>query len=392
MRICYITRILPLHEPGGMQDHLWALAGGVARRGHEVHVIATLAPEGAPFPHAPFEVHLLKGTVPGKYRGGFFTAARARYEELHRDHPFDLVHSASFAARAFAGNISVPLVATLHGVSFAETEYEGHVFANLSPQRRLEALLRFPRIAYITRTMLTFAARADLVIVDSDFSKRDLLRVRPRIDERRIRVIYCGIDTRRFSPLPKQDARAKLGLPGGLLALAVSRLDPQKGIQIALRAFGTLSDLDVKLLVAGDGSYRTHLETLARRLKLPNVQFVGRLSDDDLPTYYAAADVFIYPELTQPAFGLVAAEAMACGTAVIATNHGAIPEVVGDTGRLFPPGDADALATEIRDFLQSEDRVQAGLAARKRVEDLFPIQRMIDETLSLYDNVVSGRA
>ena len=391
MRICYLSRILPLHEPGGMQEHLWSLASGVAQRGHEVHVISTAAPPGARAPDSPVQVHLLEGTIPGKYRKGFFNAALKRFRELDQERPFDLVHSASFAGWAFPGRVAVPLVATLHGVSLAETEYEPHVFASLNPKRKLKSVLRFPKILYITRVMLKFATRADAILVDSQFSKRELRRVQPRVSEDAIRVVYCGIDTKRFAPNPEAEARAALGLPAGPLAVAVSRLDPQKGVQVALAAFAELADTDIRLVVAGDGSYRAYLEAQAERRGLANVTFIGRASDEDLPRYYAAADVFVYPELTQPAFGLVAAEAMACGTAVVASNHGAIPEVVGDAGRLFPPGDAHALADEIRDFFGHENPRDAGAAARKRVQTLFPVERMIDETLSLYENMAGRR-
>ena len=391
MRICYVTRILPQHEPGGMQEHHWVLAEGAVRRGHDVHVISTALPPGTAAPDAPFRLHLLPGTVPGKYRRGFFRAAYAAFLRINAESPFDVIHSASFAADGFPVKNDAPLVATLHGVSLAETEYEPAVFRNLSAKRRLKCILRFPRIWYITKRMLSFGARADFIIVNSEFSKRELLRVAPRVRDERVRVICCGIDTERFAPIPKEDARRALGLGDGKYALTVSRLDPQKGIQIALAAFERLRDLDVTLLVAGDGSYRPTLERIAREKGLPNVTFLGRVGDEDLARCYAATDLFLYPELTQPAFGLVAAEAMACGCAVIGSAHGAIPEVIGDAGRLFPPGDDKALAGEIRAFFGRENRNEAGRAARSRVLDRFALDRMIDETLRCYENVLTRR-
>lgn len=392
MRICYVTRILPQHEPGGMQEHLWALAQGVARREHEVHVISTTLGAPAENPETPVALHLVPGTVPGKYRGGFFRAAYQTFAEINARSRFDIIHSASFAAAGFPTRNDAPLVATLHGVSLAETEYEPAVFRNLSARRRLKSILRFPKIYFITKRMLSFAARADFVIVDSEFSKRELLRVAPRVGHDNVRVIYCGIDTERFAPIPKAEARKALGLAQDTYALALSRLDPQKGIQVALRAFDRLRDLDVTLLVAGDGSYRPTLEGIARDRKLSNVVFLGRLGDEDLARVYAAADLFIYPELTRPAFGLVAAEAMACGTPVIGSNHGAIPEVIGDAGGLFPPGDDAALANEIRSFFESENPGEAGGPARNRIRERFALDRMIDETLSCYEDVLAQRA
>jgi len=391
MRICYVTRILPQHEPGGMQEHQWALAEGAARRGHEVHVISTALPAGAGSPDAPFHLHLLPGTIPGKYRGGFFRAAYEAFVRINAEAPFDIIHSASFAADGFPIENEAPLVATLHGVSLAETEYEPAVFRNLSAKRRLKCTLRFPKIWYITRRMLSFGARADFIIVDSAFSRRELLRVAPRVREENVRVVYCGIDTDRFAPIPKQDARETLGLGDGRYALTVSRLDPQKGVQIALRAFERLRDLGITLLVAGDGSYRATLEQMAREKGLANVTFLGRVADEDLARYYAATDLFLYPELTQPAFGLVAAEAMAAGCAVIGSDHGAIPEVIGDAGRLFPPGDDGALAGEIRAFFESGNPDEASPAARNRVRERFALDRMIDETLQCYENILTRR-
>src|SRR5208283_4207651 len=105
----------------------------------------------------------------------------------------------------------------------------------------------------------------------------------------------------------------------------------------------------ISLVIAGDGDYRSALESDVQSRQLKNVTFLGKVEEAKLPALYSAADIFIHPDLTAPAFGLVAVESMACGTPVLASHTGALPEVLSsDSGFLFPRGDAHQLAVLLR--------------------------------------------
>jgi glycosyltransferase involved in cell wall biosynthesis len=121
------------------------------------------------------------------------------------------------------------------------------------------------------------------------------------------------------------------------------------------------------------------------------VHFTGRLTHEELAQYYSAAQIAVVPSLYE-GFGLPAAEAMACGTPVIATTGGALPEVVGDAGILVPPGSADALAAAIKQLLndkQAQERMSE--AGRKRVKEKFDWEQAARKTLEVYQEVLTTR-
>ncbi|NMF57738.1 glycosyltransferase family 4 protein [Pseudanabaena yagii] len=176
-----------------------------------------------------------------------------------------------------------------------------------------------------------------------------------------IEVIPCGTDIQTFHLMPKEEARAKLGLPHDeQVVLYVGRFDPRKGIETLVRAFAQLKESDnsqkLRLLIVGgsdpdavDGQERSRIEALVRDCGLGAVtQFVGQVGHDRLPLYYTAADVCVIPSHYEP-FGLVAIEAMACGTPVVASDVGGLKFTVvqGETGWLVPPQNVGAFAEAI---------------------------------------------
>lgn len=158
-------------------------------------------------------------------------------------------------------------------------------------------------------------------------------------------LIGLGLDTARFTPTatpPPDDGRVRVGYVG--------RLEAHKGVDVLIEAVGR--DDRLHLEVAGAGPLDDELHRLA--LKSPasdRVTFVGSVTQDDLPDFYRGLDVLAVPSLTTPGwieqFGRVAVEAMACGVPVVASDSGALPDVVGGAGVLVPPGDIDALAREL---------------------------------------------
>src|SRR5207248_1155228 len=179
-----------------------------------------------------------------------------------------------------------------------------------------------------------------------------------------IDVIPGGVDLDRFSPRPQAQARAELGLaPDQKIVLFVGRIQRLKGLEVLVRAFGRLSDLDARLLVVGgqpgtspESREISRLQHLVARLGIEDrTAFVGAVAHEQLPLYYSAADVTVMPS-SYESFGLVAVESLACGTPVVATRVGGLTSIVrdGETGVLVPWRDADLFAERLRRAFEDE--------------------------------------
>jgi glycosyltransferase involved in cell wall biosynthesis len=170
----------------------------------------------------------------------------------------------------------------------------------------------------------------------------------------RVHVIPPGVALDHFRPEATTGFREGLGLPDtAWVALSVRRLVPRMGLDVLLRAWSDLMvDRDnAVLLIAGDGPARNELEALARDLGIADsVRFLGRVSEDVLLRAYQSADVCVVPSVALEGFGLVVLEALACGTPVIGTDVGGIPEALGglDGTLVVPAGDAPSLAARMR--------------------------------------------
>ena len=175
-----------------------------------------------------------------------------------------------------------------------------------------------------------------------------------------VQVISGGADISNFRLLSKTEARLKLGFDQKEhIVLYVGRFDPRKGVETLLQACANCqakSQGNFRLVIAGGEDPHSEgdreedrIKLLAQELELTeNILFTGRLNHDILPFYYAAADVCVVPSYYEP-FGLVAIEAMACGTPVIASNVGGLKFTVipEETGLLVPPHDVSGFACAI---------------------------------------------
>lgn len=199
------------------------------------------------------------------------------------------------------------------------------------------------------------------------------------------------VDTKWFVPVPKMAGPS-------LQALFVSVLDRAhlfKGLPILLAALARLEG--IRLTVVGDGDARAGFEAEAAQRRLANrVTFVGRLSDADLLAAYQAADVVVSPSTSAAeAFGLVALEAQACGTPVIASRLPGVRTVVrdGETGWLVTPGSADALTealARVRD--DAAMRLSCGRRARAWIERRFTKDRLVSELEQAYSDICASRS
>ena len=161
-----------------------------------------------------------------------------------------------------------------------------------------------------------------------------------------------GVDLERFHIEPQASARIELGWPAAPTLLFVGNLVENKGLHIAIEALSLLPEF--RLVVAGEGSQQQALEVLAQRRNLTaRVQFLGRVEQDQLARCYSAADILVLPS-SREGWPNVLLESMACGTPVVATRVGGIPEIVtsDDAGRLLPERTAACVVAAVSDLWQ----------------------------------------
>ena len=186
-------------------------------------------------------------------------------------------------------------------------------------------------------------------------------------------------------------------LAAGFTVGCIARLVPEKGVDVAIRALAALGPPTV-LAVVGVGPSRHELEELARSLGVgDSTWFLGSRDADGIAEFLSAVDVLVVPSRSSPVwkeqFGRVIVEAFGCGTPVIGSASGAIPEVMGHAGLLFPEDDAPALTERLRELRASEAR-RAELArlGREWALSMHSPRRRADETIEFYHRLLGRTA
>jgi glycosyltransferase involved in cell wall biosynthesis len=332
-------------DGGGAERYVTDLAVALAARGHGVTVAcATGGVLRAPLDAAGVPVVELVGRRVKRRVSTRFAAALRR---LVRDHAPDVVHAHIYASEAAAAlatwGTEVPLVVTEH----------------------TEAPWRGPGARAVSRWLY---GRADHVVAVSAAIRTQLVDDFAVPGDRVTHVVNA------VTPLPRATGADGPPLPvrarGRRLVGRVSRLAPEKGIDVFLRAAAQLAARDpaVHFLVVGDGPERARLEALAGALGVAGrVDFLG--FREDARVVIAELDVLAVTSLSDGA-PLVVLEAMEAGVPVVASAVGGLPDQVahGRDGLLVPPGDPDALAGALGGLLRDPDRRRAlGAAGRRRV-------------------------
>jgi glycosyltransferase involved in cell wall biosynthesis len=236
-----------------------------------------------------------------------------------------------------------------------------------------------PRVGWQLRITQRRAARsAAAVIAVSECTRRDLVE-RYGVQSDRIRVVHNGLDHARFRPIevdPEAVAR-RFGLRHPFI-LCVGSLMPWRNAGRLLRA---ASRLPYGLLFIGRDIWGTdRTARLATERGWDWARFAGYVPDEDLPELYAAAKVFAYPSLYE-GFGIPPIEAMACGTPVVASTAGALPEVLGDAALLVDPYDEDALTQALQAAAEDQgDLRRRGFVRAAR----YTWRRAAQETWGVY--------
>jgi D-inositol-3-phosphate glycosyltransferase len=259
---------------------------------------------------------------------------------------YDLVHAhywlSGVVGLVLAARWGVPVLQMFHTLGRLKNGAARRP-ADLEPALRIEEETRI-------------VGAADRVVAANAVERADLLWSYAA-DPGRIATIPCGVDTELFAPGDPAAARAALGLDDRPLVLYVGRIAPIKGLETLLDAVGRAraAGSDLRLLIVGgeaDEPVDGHEAALRRRVATLDladvVRFVGAQPQDVLRRYYVAADVTVLPSYYE-SFGMVALEAMACGSPVLASRVGGLTTTVRDgvTGVLVPEGDSGVLAERL---------------------------------------------
>lgn len=319
-----------------------------------------------------------------------FTRRVARFAE-RGEHSYDLVHShywlSAVAGMTLAREWDVPHVTMFHTVERLKSQQYGAPEGPASPASAL-------RSEYEGR----IAASADTVIVSTEHEREQLRRLYG-LPAGRLQIIPCGVDLRAFtpgSPQGRRAARQRLAPSDLPTLLSVGRLDPIKGLDLLLEGVAQMKIPARLIVVGGDPAGDAEVErlrALAETLRIGDrVVFPGAVAQPELVNYYRAADALVITSRYE-SFGLVAVEALAAGTPVVAAQVGGLPSIVrdGKNGLLVRWRCAQAFAERL-DTLLGDDALRARLAAAARPSvEHFDWRRIGDTVRAMYQELTAVR-
>jgi phosphatidylinositol alpha-1,6-mannosyltransferase len=229
-----------------------------------------------------------------------------------------------------------------------------------------------------------FLKQSAVVIAVSEYTKNRIVDI--GVSESNIEIVNNGVVPEKFETDQTHEIREKN--QDDYFILTVARLEPRKGHDMVIRALPKMQEKipNVTYLIAGNGEYKNHLRQLTTDIGVSeSVEFLGYVPDDELPSLYNSADVFLMPNRREgtsvEGFGIVFLEANAAGIPVVGGNHGGVTDAVinEETGYLVDPQDTDAIASAVVDLLMNKSkRKKMGKRGRKRVVQGFDWNRVTD--------------
>jgi glycosyltransferase involved in cell wall biosynthesis len=306
---------------------------------------------------------------------------RAYRELKKRVGDFDVVQDNQTLGYGVLGiNKLFPVVGTIHHPISVDRRIELQAAKGWKKltMRRWYGFVRMQSIVAPRLNPILTVSESSLADIHRDFN----------VPQANMRLIPLGVDTRFFHPRPELPKR-----PGSIVAVA-SADSPMKGVSTLLRAVAKLStERDVKLTVVSKPTPGGPTEKLVGELSLhDHVRFVHGISDEELAELIATSEVSVVPSLYE-GFSLPAVEHMACGTPLVASRTGALPEVVGDAAIQVAPGDPEELAAVLRRLLDSPaERADVGKRGYDRVMERYAWPVVAQRTVEAYREAIAARA
>lgn len=403
MKVLMLSWEFPPHNVGGLGKHVTELVPALARAGVEVHLLTPRLAGGvgeevfdatAAHPSQkvqPITVHRVE--PPGADMADFFTGAwrtNVSLEEhgkaLIEGGGFDLIHAhdwlVAFSAIPLKQAHRIPLLATIHATE--QGRNRGHLQGEI------------PRAIHNVEWWLAYEAWR--VIACSDFMAREISTVF-RAPWDKIDVVPNGVDTSPFDRLDGEDLtefRRRFALDEEEIIFYVGRVVHEKGVHLLVEAMPRIlaQRPTAKLVVAGTGGHLAHCRWLADQLGLGGkAHFTGFISDEDRNRLFRVADVAAFPSLYEP-FGIVALEAMAARTPVIAADVGGLSEVVEnhETGLQIYPDSLESLTWGVLHTLNNPEwSRQRAENAYRMVRERYNWDTIAASTAAVYERVAAER-
>jgi glycosyltransferase involved in cell wall biosynthesis len=374
-----VLQVLPNLVTGGVERGAADVSAALVQAGWRSIVVSA----GGPMVHEIERAGGLHVTLPVDSKNPFVMRRNiARLTELIATHKVDLVHARSrapaWSAYSAARQARVPFVTTFHGVYGAANPFK--------------------------RWYNSVMTKGDRVIAISEFVGQHVVE-HYGVAADRVRVIHRGVDFAHFDPARVSQSRVvqlarDWRLPDGApIIMLPGRLTRWKGQLLLIDALAKLGRTDVCCLLVGSDQGRTgYRQEVEQRVRLRGLEGVVRMVDHcrDMPAAYMLADVVVSASTDPEAFGRVVAEAQAMGRPVVAPEHGAAPEIVlpGETGWMFPPGDAAGLAAalDLALKLDTDRREELARHATANVRARFTRANMCAATLDVYEEVLAARS
>lgn len=381
LRVLVLSWEFPPLTIGGLSRHVYDLTRHLVQTGWEVHVVTTEV-DSCPNEEKVDNVYVHRVRVQKPDGGSFlhwvFQLNLAMLETVshlvQKGLSFDLVHAHDWlvcrTASAIKSLYNLPLIVTIHA-----TEHGRNQGIHNDVQRHIHQL------------ELRLVNEAEKVIVCSD-AMRSEVRSLFGLEENRVQVLPNGIDP----SLIQWDMHRKKFCEREDVVFFVGRLVREKGVHLLLHAASRLfvQFPKMRLVIAGQGPMREELEQLAIQLKIINrVSFLGFISDEERNQMYAKSKVAVFPSLYEP-FGIVALEAMAAGTPVIATSVGGLRDVVQHeiNGLTVFPDNVDSLHDQIA-FLWSNPELAEQLSMNASLQiQKFNWDQIAKSTSDIYCEVL----
>lgn len=368
MRICYLADASSVHT------RKWT--GHFVEKRHDVHVIS--------FEDAKIEgvtVHVLK--LPVLIRNATFplkVASIYRIKTLIKRMEPDILHAHYVTNYGLFG-------ALCNFNPFVITAWGSDVL--IVPESRL--------ISAIKRYIATYTLKkADSVTCDAEHMKETMKRL--GVPEEKIKLIYFGIDTRKFSPGQKSEKlKVRLGVYNSPTIITLRNLRPVYDVESLVKSVPlVLKEIpESKFIIAGKGPEEERLKELAKSLGVSDsVKFIGFIPNDELPEYLNSMDVYVSTSLSDAGIAASTAEAMSCGLPVIVTDVADNKEWVEDgiTGFVVPTKDPKLLAEKIIYLLQNENvRKKFGKISRKIIEERNNYHKEMGKMEKIYKELVRRR-